>query len=250
MDKTTLGDRMKGYERVTQNKLIPKMPVIIRLDGKAFHTFTKGLERPFDESLHDAMLHTTHNLVHAIQGAVFAYTQSDEISILLRDWDKITTESWFNGNIQKVVSVSASMATAHFNNLFNHPKHTVPALFDSRVFQLPFNEVTNYFIWRQRDAERNSVNMLGQSQFSHKQLQGKNVSQVQDMLMTQLDAPVNWNDIDTWKKRGACITSDYVEKESGKLRRVLALDNEIPIFTQDRGYIDQYLEVPNGENPR
>lgn len=249
MDKTTLGDRMKTYERITQNKLIPKMPTIIRLDGKAFHTFTKGLQRPFDLSLHNAMLYGTANIVSQIQGAVFAYTQSDEISILLRDWDKLTTETWFNGTIQKIVSVSASLATAEFNEIFDHPSNSKPALFDSRVFQLPFNEVTNYFIWRQRDAERNSVNMLGQSYFSHKQLQGKNVNQVQDMLMG-MDTPVNWNDLDTWKKRGACVTTSRIVKESGNLKREQTVDQDIPIFTQNREFIEHYLEVPNGKNPR
>lgn len=250
MDKTKLGDRMKNFERLTQNNLMPKTPAIIRLDGKAFHTFTRGLQKPYSRDLREAMNDTALSLVNQIQGAVFAYVQSDEISILLRDWDKLTTDAWFDGKIQKIVSISAAIATATFNREFSHPSFESPALFDSRVFNLPFNEVTNYFIWRQRDAERNSVNMLGQFYFSHKQLQGKNVSQVQDMLMTELDEPVNWNNIATWAKRGSCVVSDIEVKESGKPRRVVYVDDEIPVFTQDRQYIEKYLEVPNGENPR
>lgn len=249
MDKTTLGDRMKMYERLTQSNVMPKTPIVLRLDGKAFHTFTRGLQRPFDQSLHDAMSRVTEYLVQNIQGAVFGYTQSDEISLLIRDWDKLTTDTWFNGQIQKMVSISAAMATAEFNLAFAHPTRLQPALFDSRVFNLPFNEVTNYFIWRQRDAERNSVNMLGQHYFSHKSLQGKNVGQVQDLLMS-MDEPVNWNDIDTWKKRGSCVTTSSIIKESGKPKRLITNDQDIPIFSQNREYIEVYLEVPNGENPR
>jgi len=240
MDKTALGDRMKRYEAVSKTKLLRRSPVIIRLDGKAFHTWTKQL-RPVDESLdispysilmHSFMRNTAQYLMDNIQNAVLAYSQSDEISILLNDWKKLNTDAWFNADIQKMASVSASMATAAFNSqisTFNRSSAGAlgMALFDARAFNLPKEEVVNYFIWRQQDATRNSINMLGQFYFSHKQLQGKNVSQVQDMLMENFQ--VNWNDCDIWKKRGFCIT------HNGNY------DYTIPIFTKQREYIEDCL---------
>lgn len=232
MDKTSVGDRMKGYENIFKTFLPKKTPVIIRLDGKAFHTFTKGLEKPYDEDFHKAMYNTAHELVDDIQGAVFAYVQSDEISILLRDWDSYATEGWFNYNVQKMVSLSAASCTYHFSTLYRHPYATYAtkrALFDSRAFSLSKEEVTNYFIWRQQDATRNSINMLGQHYFSHKQLQNKNVNQVQDMLMA-MDEPVNWNDQPVWAKRGTCILKGIGPDAP-------------PIFTANREYIEDWITL-------
>jgi tRNA(His) 5'-end guanylyltransferase len=223
-DKDSLGTRMKRYEDVNRYHLSRRTPVIIRLDGKAFHNFTKDLDRPFDDDLHITMTQVTFELTKEIQGAVFAYTQSDEISILLRDWDTVTTDAWFDYNIQKMASVSASIATMIFNNIWK--KSNKKALFDSRVFNLPKEEVCNYFIWRQQDATRNSINMLGRYYFSHNQLQGKNTKDIMDMLVNIFN--INWNDLDTWKKRGTCCSK-------------INIDNEIPIFTQDRNYIEQHL---------
>lgn len=257
-DKTSLGDRMKTYERAGQQHLLPRSPVIIRVDGKAFHTFCKRVEKtddpslktgPFSQKLHDVMMNTAFAMCEQMQNATVAYTQSDEISILLRDWDKFETQQWFGGNLQKIVSVSGAMAAAYFNyflqKFFKYDEeghisyvtpqhvHAVP-LFDARVFNLPREEVTNYFIWRQKDAARNSINMLARFYFSHKELHGKNVSQVQEMLFQEHG--VNWNNISTWQKRGACI----IYKSSW------AKDDEIPVFTQDRDYIERQL-VPSPE---
>ena len=252
MEKSGLGDRMKRYEDVNRHYLIRRTPVIIRLDGKAFHSFTKGLERPFDEELHKNMVHTMYMLVSQIQGAVLAYTQSDEISILIRDWDTLNTDAWFDYNIQKMVSVSASIATAEFNYAWSKRPKKI-AHFDSRVFNLPKEEVCNYFIWRQQDASRNSVNMLAQSLFSHKELQGKNVSEVQDMMMMQKS--VNWNDCKTWQKRGTCTyrtknrfnkeDMDQLDINDPSSKSHIMQDFEIPIFTQDRNYVEQHLVVEN-----
>ena len=227
MKNDNLGNRMKNYESVFKTKLIRRTPAIIRLDGKAFHSWTKGLERPFDEGLHNVMTLTAQALVSEIQNAVLAYTQSDEISILLNDWKQLNTEQWFNANIQKIVSVSASIATGNFNTIYNNCVGSRRlAFFDSRVFNLPKEEIVNYFIWRQQDATRNSIQMLAQSYFSHKQLQHKNTSQLQDMLM--LEKGINWNNLDVWKKRGSCVKNKEI-------------DNDIPIFTQDRNYIEDLL---------
>jgi tRNA(His) 5'-end guanylyltransferase len=252
----SLGDRMKGYESVQKQLLTRRTPAIIRLDGKAFHTYTKrqlwkydprASESPFSEVMHGAMALATKHLVDNIQGAVFAYTQSDEISIFLRDWDTLMTQPWHNGNIQKIVSVSASLASVAFNHYLvsQSQEKSYPvninelALFDSRVFTLPKEEVCNYFIWRQQDATRNSIQMLGHFHFSQKQMHGLNNSQVQDKLM--LEKQINWNDLDVWKKRGTCVRRDC---------GTLVIDHFPPIFTQDRQYIEQYLlneEADNGQ---
>ncbi len=245
-DKTSLGDRMKKYEGISQNSLMQRTPVIIRLDGKAFHTFTKRINStndtslasaPFSEKLHWVMDQTNKVLCDNIQNVRIGYTQSDEISILITDWNKLTTDQWFGGNVQKTVSVAASIATAYFNRYFKlvFPDISTLAFFDARVFNLPKEEVTNYFIWRQQDASRNSVQMLGHFHFSQTKLHCKNNSQIQDMLV--LEKGVNWNDIDTWKKRGSCYHPHPLESDLD-----CWLDNEIPIFTQDRDYIEKYLQ--------
>lgn len=222
--KDSLGDRMKTYESVSQNVLTRRTPVILRLDGKAWHTYTSVMQynKPYDDLLIDKMANLTQNLVDSIQGAVLGYTQSDEISILLVDYVNVNTSAWFDNNVQKMCSVSASMATAMFNK-GDYSEYS--ALFDCRAFNLPKEEVCNYFIWRQNDATRNSIQGYGQHFLGHKQCQGLNNLQVQDKLM-QLTPPINWNDVPTSHKRGVAYT-----KQNG-------IDFDIPIFTQDRLYID------------
>ena len=175
--KDELGDRMKSqYEDRTRFFLPRRTYTIIRVDGKAFHTLTKNFKRPFDRTLMDMMDATAKALCKEIQGSCFAYTQSDEISVLLTDFEKITTCAWFDGNIQKMVSVAAACATMAFNEelmrrgLANNHK----AMFDARVFTIPDAvEVENYFVWRQNDASRNSVQMAARAAYSHKELEGK-----------------------------------------------------------------------------
>lgn len=232
MNDTSFSERMKGYESVSKKSLMRRTPVIIRIDGKAFHTFTRGLVRPFDKSLSDAMAETTLELCKQIQGAVFGYTQSDEISILLQDWKNLKTDCWFGYDVQKIVSISASIATAKFNDIFKHPSKNSYALFDSRAYNIPFSEVVNYFIWRGSDCSRNSVSSLAQSYFSHKQLHGKSVSAMQDMLM--LEHGINWNDIETRYKRGICVVPDQDTK--------FKIDLEPPMFTKNRNYIDELFK--------
>lgn len=235
--KDSFGDRMKGYEFTSQNFLLRRTPVIIRLDGKSFHTYTKKFDRPFDRRLHVAMAGATEYLVKNIQGCVLGYTQSDEISLFVRDWDTLTTDNWFGNNVQKMVSISASMCTYAFQEIIRCFNMDIdcPALFDSRAYNLPKEEVCNYFIWRQSDATRNSLNSLAQSMFSHKSLQGLKLSEVHDKLM--LEKQVNWNDLDTWKKRGSCV---YYNEENGET----VMDSEIPIFTQDREYVERHIYLP------
>ena len=229
--------RMKeNYESRSRTFLTRRTPVIMRLDGKAFHTYTKHLVKPFDEGLIEDMAETARFLCSEIQGAKLAYVQSDEISILITDYDKLTTSAWFDYNVQKMTSISASLASAKFNSLrlqrvfkemgrlgrFNNPMLVDDpnaigfvrdmyevnintqdlAYFDSRVFNIPKEEVANYFLARQKDAVKNSIAMLAQSLYSHKELHKKNQSDMQEMCFQKGQ---NWNDLHWSKKRGTTI---------------------------------------------
>lgn len=251
---STIHDRMKhNYEEVSKYRLIRRTPVIIRLDGKAFHTFTKGFKRPYDELFHEAMNNTALYLCKNIQGCKLGYTQSDEITLLLSDFDTITTDAWFDYEVQKMCSISASMATFAFNRYFadavnEHFTGCVMdkyqktmclardkgAMFDARCFNIPVDEVVNCFIWRQQDATRNAIQMMGQAYFSASELKGKKNDQIQDMLMTQKN--INFNDMPTEFKRGVCAI---------KVNDTWTLDYNIPIFTQDREYISKHIVSDN-----
>lgn len=198
-----LGKRMKeNYENRTRYFLPRRTYTVIRLDGKAFHTFTANLKKPYDKDLMNVMDETAKYLCEEIQGAQFAYVQSDEISLLLTDFEKITTDAWFDGNIQKIASVSASLATAIFNKVKTFNPGTW-ALFDARVFTIPDPiEVENYFVWRQKDAVRNSIAMTAQSLYSHKELNGKSQADQQEMIFQKGQ---NWNDMPDGFKRGRMV---------------------------------------------
>lgn len=203
--KDELGNRMKEqYENRTRYFLPRRTYTIIRLDGKAFHTYTRNMERPYDIGFIVAMDETALFLCEEIQGCKMAYIQSDEISLLLTDFDKITTDAWFDGNVQKMASVAASIATAKFNKLANKSFISPNlAFFDARVFTIPDPvEVENYFIWRQKDAVRNSISMHAQSLYSHKALQGKTQVDMQDMIHEKGE---NWHDLPDGFKRGRII---------------------------------------------
>ena len=225
--KDSLGDRMKEfYENRTRNFLPRRTYTIIRVDGKAFHSYTRGLVRPFDEKLVNDMDETACYMCKNIQGAKFAFVQSDEISILLTDFEGLTTDAWFDGNIQKMASISASLATAKFNEL----RPNKIALFDSRVFTIPSDiEVENYFIWRQQDTTRNSISSVAQSMFSHRELENKNTDQMQEMCFQK---GVNWNDFSAKLKRGRLIVKQDYEKEGAIRTKWVSI--EPPIFTQER----------------
>lgn len=279
MKYDSFGNRMKKYENITRNYLLSRTPAIIRIDGKAFHTFTKDFDKPFDEALINTMQETMEYLCRNIQGCVLGYTQSDEISLLLVDYKKLNSDAWFNNNIQKIVSVSASMATMvfprflkkemrkindltsediiqdengydEFNPFYKDKKLTAlwyayskalekGAMFDSRVFNIPKEEVTNYFLWRQNDATRNSIQMVGQANFSHKELRGKSCNQIQEMLWQEKN--INWNDYPTYQKRGSCCVKPDNEEV---LRTDWYIDKEIPIFKNEgRKYIEDLVWV-------
>lgn len=233
----SLGDRMKRYEEVTQSLLTPRTPVILRIDGKAWHSWTKvnSCVRPFDETLMSWMAKTTEFLCSQISGSVFAYTQSDEISILIKDYQELETQAWFDGKVLKMVSVAASLATGKFNDLCRGSCST--AYFDARIFNVPKEDVVNYFIWRQNDAVRNSVQMLARFYFSHKEMQGKHNDEVKSML---LEHGVDWNKLEGNKKRG---TSVYKEKKfiEEVVRNSWKIDKEIPRFSEEREFIGKWI---------
>jgi len=232
--KDSLGDRMKEfYENRTRTFLPRRTYTIIRIDGKAFHTYTRGLERPFDWKLVNDMDETAKYLCENIQGAKFAFVQSDEISILLTDFNELTTSAWFDGNVQKMASISASLATAKFNQL--RPKKL--AMFDSRVFTIPTAvEVENYMIWRQQDTVRNSISSVAQSLYSHKELNGKNTNQMQEMCFQK---GVNWNDFDPKLKRGRLIVKENYDKNGSTRSRWVSIAP--PVFTQEREYFNNLI---------
>ena len=278
-----LGIRMKTfYEGIPKTKLMRRCPVVIRVDGRSFHTFTRNFQKPFDEVLINSMQKTMRYLCENIQGCVLGYTQSDEISLILIDYKKLNSAAWFDYEVQKMCSIAASMATMAFNRFFDeelgsfYESHDAlewledkslddlftayskalkkGAMFDARVFNIPKEEVTNYVYWRQIDATRNSIQMLGQAHFSHKELQNKSCNQIQDMLMTQKG--INWNNLPTFLKRGSCCVKEKFflpdknglqiddDSRKGTWRSRWIIDKEIPIFKgEERAYIDDLIYV-------
>lgn len=257
-----LGSRMKEfYETIPKTRLMRRTPVAIRIDGKAFHTFTRGFAKPFDEVLGNTMISTMRYLCENIQGCVFGYTQSDEITLLLIDYQTFETQAWFDYEVQKMCSIAASMATMAFNKffkdslfewtkdlditLYNEKRHGYNAferslyatythamekgaMFDARVFNIPREEACNLVYWRQLDATRNSIQMVGQANFSHRELQGKSCNAIQDMLMEHYS--INWNNYPTRWKRGVAW------------RKNTGIDYEMPILKgKDRAYVNNAI---------
>lgn len=232
MAELKMGDRFKDYERVSDHYLTRRQPVIIRVDGRAFHSLTKKFNRPYDETFAAAMQDAAQALCEEVQGAKIAYTQSDEISVLVTDYEDIVTEAWFDNRLSKMISISACVAMLSFNRTLDDGYPGRFGMFDSRAFNIPENDVTNYFVWRQKDAERNSLQSLAQANFSHKSLQGLNSSALQEKLFTEKG--INYNDLDPYQKRGAIV----IKRESGwKIEPA-------PIFSQNREVIEELIPKP------
>lgn len=262
-----LGTRMKTfYEGVPKTRLMRRTPVAIRIDGKNFHTFTRGFQKPFDEVLVKSMQETTKYLCEHIQGCVLGYTQSDEITLILVDYKHLDSSAWFDYEVQKLCSISASMATMAFNkyfypevlkwydktiadNIFQEQENVKlmktyqtaaekGAMFDARCFNIPREEVTNLVYWRQLDATRNSIQMVGQANFSHRELQGKSCNMIQDMLHEEKG--INWNDFPIYLKRGSCVVK-HQSLIDGNWRWIV--DRNIPIFKNEgREYIEKLIQ--------
>ena len=280
MDTSDLANRMKEYEKRNQYYLQKRIPVAIRVDGRSFHTFTRGFKRPFDYIFMKSMQETAKYMCENMGNAKFAYVQSDEITIILTDYDTLETDCWFNYRTDKLCSISASMATMAFNKYFEENvtnevleykmvPHCVEiqqeikeyhntliaaldkgVMFDARCFNIPKEEVTNLIYWRQLDASRNSIQMVGQANFSHNELQNKSCNDIQDMLMLQKN--INWNDFPTYQKRGSCvvksdeketITEDNIGTKM-TIRSKWIIDKEMPILKgKDRAYIDKLVYI-------
>ena len=261
--KDDLGKRIKGYEQVAKTVLMKRTPVMIRIDGRAFHTFTRGFKKPFDNILVKSMQETMKYLCENIQGCKFGYTQSDEITLVLTDYDTLTTDAWFDYEVQKMCSIAASMATMYFNKVFSKNveneifeyKHSfVPqsveiqkkmeeyhdvlkkatekgAMFDARCFNISKEEVTNAVYWRQLDAARNSIQMVGQANFSHKELQNKTCAMIQEMLFSERG--INWNNYPTYLKRGSACK---------KVNDKWEIDLDMPMLKgEDRQYLEEVI---------
>ena len=269
MKQSEFSKRMKAYEAVEEHLLTEHMPVIVRLDGRAFHTFTKGLRKPFDEMFNDAMVYTMKSLCENITNCIFGYTQSDEITLIVYNHNE-EAQPWFNNRLQKIVSVVSSMATNFFNkcivNTLYHnlveKKQTLSdedyddlrkwenkpftATFDARAFNIPVDDVINNIIWRQRDAIRNSINALAQSQFSHKELVGKNITEMKTMLLEQKG--IDWYNLPNRFALGVSCYLDTVEVETahGKVnRQKWAVDYVMPLLDCDNEYLNKFLRKEN-----
>ena len=268
-----LGKRMKeNYEQIAQTKLMRRTPVAIRIDGKAFHTFTRGFHKPFDEILATTMQDTMRYLCENIQGCVLGYTQSDEITLILQDYATLETDAWFGYKVQKICSIVASMATYYFNHRFmikiadyidsimslqdndiEEEKKYMDALrfsrnrgafFDARCFNIPKEEVTNLVYWRQLDAIRNAVQAIGQAVFSQKELDHKSCSMVIEMLE---EKGIFIQDFKDEYIYGSCCLktlSDVVI--DGNQHLVWTIDRNIPVFKgEDRNYIEKLINFEN-----
>lgn len=296
-----LGTRMKEYyENIPKLKLMRRTPVAIRIDGKSFHSFTKGMKRPFDTLLVKAMQETTKYLCENIQGCVLGYTQSDEITLILVDYRRFNSAAWFDYEVEKMCSVAASMATMAFNKSFMnninmlmahfhdgedwdfevvkrdygitdedlkigsefwekrwtlYQQRMGKACFDARCFNIPREEVTNLIYWRQLDAARNSVQMVGQAYFSHAELEYKNCNEIQEMLWSTHG--INWNDYPTHLKRGTCVVKNAVPikyhsstgltevklRDPNRSENEWLIDTEIPMFKGEdsRSYVEELI---------
>lgn len=215
-----LGDRMKAYEETFRTSLPVRMPAVIRLDGKAFHSLTRHCARPFDEKFHLCMIGAAAAILDEIPGRM-AYCQSDEVSILLIDYNRFDTEQWFKGVVQKMVSVAASMMGVEFSARWGKAGY-----FDARVFVVPERDIVNYFIWRQRDAMRNAVSMAAQAHYSPKQLLGKHSD---DMIGMLHEKGILFEDYPAWFRRGSVVTKIAAEAA--------------PVFSKEREYLTQFLAI-------
>ena len=257
----TFGDRMKMYEGIeAQRSFMPGLPICVRIDGRAFHTFTRGMKRPYDKAMADAMIETMKYLVEQTYACI-GYTQSDEISLIIRD----DVEPLFGGRISKLTSILASMATAKFNEVIHKTYPEKPlAQFDCRCWQVPNRtEAVNEILWREYDATKNSISMAARAYYSDKQLLGKNGSQKQDMLM---EKGVNWNDYPAFFKRGTYVQRKVIERpmtdeEWAKIpdkhkanlgretpvKRTVIQTLDMPVFTKVTNRVDVIF---NGAEPQ
>ena len=247
-----LGDRIKKYEASYETNIIGRVPVIVRVDGKNFSKWTKSIaaEKPFDNELSIAMAEAMRATASHIEGCMFGYTQSDEMTFVLRNDQSLESTPWFGNRIQKICSVVSSMVTAHFASW---TAELPIAYFDARVFAVPdITEAINCLIWRQNDAVKNSVSCATYYEVAEKigkkttrkLMHGLNQKQQQELLFQKIG--INWNNYPTKFKRGTgCYRKEFEIEINGNMcqRSNWEIDKEIPIFTQDKDYLDNILSV-------
>lgn len=243
--KDSMGDRMKRYEEAHQFILTPRTSVIIRVDGKAFHTFTRGCDKPFDADLEDAMIQSTTQTFNRIQGAKLAYTQSDEASFWITDFDDINTSGWLGYNYSKIISITASMFTSYFVQSYGfqrmHDAHKlkVSPSFDARAFNIPDSDVANYFLWRAKDWKRNSLFMYARSFFSHSQLDKKKQEDVHELLHT---IGKNWaTDLSDIQKNGCFIRRNL--ESTGEFDKTIKHYDIFPNYESVNGLVEKCFPV-------
>jgi tRNA(His) guanylyltransferase len=235
----SIGARMKSYE---ENQRLEKGAVIIRVDGKGFHTWTKkiGALKPFDSVVHDCMVHATKRVSMEMQGCRIAYTQSDETTFLLTNLGE-KEGAWFDYKVQKLASVTASMFTHYFNARYEYAAITrgypsIPAFFDARAFSIPVEDAANVFVWRQQDWNRNSVQMLGHHHMGHAKMQNRTAGVVRTILKDEYG--VDWFGLMAWEKFGTFV---YPHPED-------PLNTSIPLDYYEINRVaglDKYLEKMN-----
>lgn len=228
--KDNLGDRIKhNYEDVYRIYLPKKIPCIIRLDGRAFHTFTKKYEKPFSEELHNQFINAAQKLLEECSGSKAAYIQSDECSILLTDYDKNETNAWFDYNKSKIETIAASIFTIHFNLA-----HRTTATFDARSFSVPREDVSNYFLWRVKDCVRNSISSYCQEFYSSKQLENKSTN---DRLNLLSSIGKNWEDLPNHFKYGTWLT----KIKDNYMRTHITTNSSLSNFDSVNNILESYL---------
>lgn len=264
MVKETLATKMKAYEKEHSTYLQTGVPVLVRVDGNAFHSLTRHFERPFDKVFKTVMQKTAMYLFKKVHGCKLAYTQSDEISLLLIDYSSEKTEPWLNYRMEKVLSISAGKATMAFNKYLREEvdklfaqdniseeeiaqymeyyKKLDSAVFDSRAFNLPKEEVNLYFRWRQEDAMNNSLQMLAQTMYSHKQLLGIKTEDLKQKLITEKE--INWGDVDPQFRRGSVIVRPNLVKIKN-VRNNPFIEEVTPLFSEDKDYVNRFVYTTN-----
>ncbi len=255
---SSLEDRMKLYEQATRTVLPRRMPIIVRVDGKAFSKYTKALNKPFDRNFISVMESVAVELCREIQGAQVAFAQSDEVSVLVHGYKKFESEPWFSNQVQKMTSVAAAVAAATFTAKswrmwtprdiredVQLPKidDIEPAYFDARVFVLPEADVNNYFMWRQRDGIRNSIQMFASSHFSHKELHKKGTGEMVDMCKAK---GADWSALPPSQRQGRCVYRHH-EVVDGVDRSNFRVDTNVPLFRELPAYIERFLPTEDVE---
>ena len=236
--------RMKRYEEVTDIKLMRRCPAVIRIDGSSFHVFTKGMKRPFDDIFRKTMQDTMMGLCKEIPGCVFGYTQSDEITLILVDYQSLEAEAWFDYRVSKLISISASKAARLFNKFFmdnvaemaddetfkRYSKKFNKADMDARVFNIPVDDVVNNVLWRQKDAAKNSIASVAQSLYPQKELNGIKSKDLKVKILTEKG--IDWDAMKPEYKWGtACRRVD------GKW----TIDYDMPMLSDDRDYLGKLI---------